>query len=632
MEKELKKEGKSRFDLGREAFEARVWEWKEKYGDIILSQLKSLGASCDWSRTRFTMDPEYAAEVAKAFIHYHEKGLLYRAFRTVNWCTRCATGISDLEVEYKEEPAVLYYLQYGPFVVATSRPETRFGDTALAVHPNDARYAEYIGKEVEIETLDVLGDVAEPKKVKMMMRVVGDEVVDPAFGTGVIKVTPAHDMTDFEIGKRHGLEVVQVIGERGKLCGVAGKYSGMKVKDARVKVVEDMRALGLITKEEPYTHNLAVCSRCATVIEPLPSKQWFMKMKGLAEDTHTATVTGAVRIVPEQFTKGYLAWLEGIRDWCVSRQLWWGHRLPVYFCSKNEQESVNPKSDTDDYIVSLEKPAACPYCKECVMRQSDDVLDTWFSSALWPYAGLSKEDVRKFYPSSVLVTARDIINLWVGRMVFSGLEFRAVVPFKDVLIHATVLTKDGKRMSKSLGTGVDPISLIEKYGADATRFGIAWQAMGGQDMRWDEAAVIAGKKFANKIWNASRFVFGRIDESSVALAKDGRASFDLSKLLPHDAEILVKLTQVKTATEKAIGEYEFGQAIRALYGFFWNDFCDVYVEAVKAEKGSETDAVLLHVLRESLVLLHPFMPFVTERLWREIPESSGTLLMAGVRS
>ncbi len=626
VEKELKKEGTTRFALGREAFLARVWEWKKKYGDIIVGQLKTIGASCDWSRSRFTMDSAYAEAVRDAFIHYHEKGLLYRAYRTINWCTRCATGISDLEVEYEEGEGILYYLKYGPFVVATSRPETKFGDTALAVNPQDERYKKYIGTEVVITTLDT---TQEGKTVTARLPVVEDDAVDRAFGTGVVKVTPSHDMADFEIGERHKLPMVQVIDARGKMTGV-GRFDGLKVAEAREKVVTELRVAGLVEREEKYMRNTAVCSRCSTVIEPLPSLQLFLKMERLAQATLEAARAGATSIIPANFREPYKAWLENIRDWCVSRQLWWGHQLPVYFCMKNKPEKLSisnfqfPNKE-DQYIVAKEKPAVCPFCKNCAMTQTEDVCDTWFSSALWPFAGLSDADLARFYPSQVLITARDIINLWVGRMVFSGMEFQGVAPFKDIFIHATVLTKDGKRMSKSLGTGIDPLVLVEKYGADATRFGIVWQAMGTQDIRFNEAAVIAGKKFANKIFNAARFVLKQNEQSSEALAKDGR--IDMSKATPADILIFARADETKKAVEAHLAAYEFGQALHALYDFFWHDYCDVYLETAKTGAGSETDALLYAVLIQSLKLLHPFMPFITESVWQELSQKNNRLLL-----
>ncbi len=616
VEKELKKEDTTRHKLWRDAFIDRVWQWKQKYGDIIMGQFKTMGASCDWGRARFTLDPAYAAAVADAFVHYHAEGLLYRAHRTINWCTRCATGISDLEVDYKEEEGILYYLKHGPFTVATSRPETKFGDTALAVNPADERYKKYIGTEVEIMTLDV---AEEGKTVAVRLPVVGDEAADMAFGTGIIKVTPAHDITDFEIGERHALPMLQVIDARGKMMN-AGRFDGLKAGEAREKVVAELRAAGLVEREEKYTRNLAVCSRCGTAIEPLPSRQWFLKMDRLARATLGALENKDTNIVPQNFSAPYKAWLENTRDWCVSRQLWWGHRLPVWQCAAQENSKFENRNSNDDCIVSKERPEQCPFCKECVMTQTEDVCDTWFSSALWPFAGLSEGDIKRFYPSQVLITARDIINLWVGRMVFSGLEFMKEVPFKDVFIHATVLTKDGKRMSKSLGTGIDPLTLVEKYGADATRFGIVWQAMGTQDIRFDEAAVVAGRKFANKIYNAAKFVMGRVGVASLS-------AIDLAKASPADNAVLTRLNETEKTVEVHLAAYDFGQALHVLYDFFWHDYCDVYIEAAKNNPSGETDAVLYSVLVRSLTLLHPFMPFVTEAVWQELPHVEKSVLM-----
>ncbi len=629
VEKELRKEGKTRFDLGREQFLERVWQWKKKYGDIIFSQLRMIGASCDWSRARFTMDPPYAEAVQRAFIHYHEKRLLYRALRTVNWCVRCQTGISDLEVAYKEEDAVLYYIQYGPFILATVRPETKFGDTALAVNPKDARYARYIGAEIEIETLSVAGVLRTPQKVMVKVRVVGDSAVDPQFGTGVIKVTPAHDIIDYEIAERHRLPMTQVIDDRGRMNDRAGKYAGMKVAEARKKIVDDLRVTGLLIKEEPYRHNLAVCSRCGSAIEPLPSWQWFLKMGDLAKKAAAVARSGKIKIIPKNFEKMYFDWLDTMRDWCVSRQLWWGHQLPVYFC-KNKREISNDQFSMShkevelkaDYVVSIKKPDQCPFCKNCDMKQSEDVLDTWFSSALWPFAGLSEDDVKRFYPSSVLITARDILNLWVGRMIFSGLEFKNTVPFPAIFIHATVLTTEGKRMSKSLGTGIDPLSLIERYGADATRFGIVWQAMGTQDMHWDEAAVIAGKKMANKVWNAGRFIIGKIQDSKFKIHKD-----EPKATIEENKKIMAQFKEAKKTVEHYLEKYELGQALHALYDFFWHDFCDAYLEWTKKNESHETQAMLEYIFTGLLKLLHPFMPFVTEELYQKLSLKEKKLLL-----
>src|SRR3989344_6901898 len=453
VEKQLKKEGLTRHDLGREKFEQRVQDWKEKYGTAILDQFKKLGISVDWSRTRYTRDEEYEKAVAVAFNDYHKKGWIYKGYRVINWCPRCGTGISDLEVNYVPEKGKLYYIKYGPFTLATARPETKLGDTALAVHPDDSRYKEYIGQDLEIETVDnkISADQsAQIKKIKI--RVVADYSVDPNFGTGIIKVTPAHDLTDFEIGQRHNLPSVQIIDERGKMNANAGqRYEGLKTAEAREKISADLEALGLLQKTEEYEHNVGRCERCNSVIEPLPSKQWFLKMKELAQLALKAVEEKRVQIIPERWIGPYKNWLENIRDWNISRQLWWGHKIPL--------------------------------------EEEEDVLDTWFSSAIWPLATLGwpnakAKDFQEYYPTDFITSDRGILFLWQVRMIFSGLELTGEVPFKDMYIHATVLTKDGKRMSKSLGTGVNPLELIEKYGTDALRFGLASQSTGLQDIRF----------------------------------------------------------------------------------------------------------------------------------------------------
>ncbi|MEK9174530.1 MAG: valine--tRNA ligase [Patescibacteria group bacterium] len=582
VEKELKKEGKTRFDLGREEFLKRVWAWREKYGHIILDQLKKIGASCDWSRTRFTLDPEYSQAVEAAFKHYYDKGFVYQADRVVNWCTRCATSLSDLEVEYKEEDAEWYEIKYGPLVIGTVRPETKLGDTAVAVNPKDPRYKDLIGKELEIDT--VLG----PAKVK----VVADPEVDMEFGTGAMKVTPAHDAHDFELAEKNNLEKKQVIGPNGKMTELAQKYAGLKVTEARKQIVEDLEKKGLLISRKPYLHNIAVCYRCNTVIEPLISKQWFLKMKDLADKAKEAVESGEVKFHPENFAKPYLDWLNNVRDWSISRQLWWGHKIPL--------------------------------------DGTDDVLDTWFSSALWPFAtlGYPKEtsDLKEFYPPQVLSTARDIINLWVARMIFSGLEFTGKKPFSDVIIHATVLNKEGQRMSKSLGTGVDPMHLIEQYGADATRFALIWQAMGGQDIKWQQEAVVAGKKFLNKIWNASRFVMQRIENSKSEIRNPKQIpNFKLQN--QENKNIINRFEEIKKETSELIENYEFGPALHMLYDFFWHDFCDKYLEETKKLDNEETNQTLLYVLAGSVKLLHPFIPFATEVLWGKLPQENKKLLM-----
>jgi len=564
VERELKKEGKTRFDLGREEFIKRIWQWREKYGSLILDQLKKIGASCDWSRTRFTMDENYAESVKAAFLHYHEKGWIYQGERTINWCTRCGTSLSDLEIEYKEEPAQMYFIKYGPLTIATTRPETKLGDTAVAVNPKDRRYKQYIGRTIDINT--VLG----PAK----MKVIADESIDMNFGTGAMKVTPAHDIHDFELGEKYGLERKQVIGPDGRMTKLAGKYAGLKVMEAREQVIEDMKRIGILEKVEPYTHNIARCYRCNSVLEPILSKQWFLKMDELAKMAIKAVKSGKVKFIPKRWEKIYFDWLKNVKDWCISRQLWWGHKIPI--------EGVN------------------------------DVLDTWFSSALWPFAGLSKSDLENFYPSNVLSTARDIINLWVGRMIFSGIEFMGREPFSTVLIHPTVLTKEGKRMSKSLGTGIDPLLLIEKYGADATRFGIAYQLFGGQDVKFTEDNIVMGRKFCNKLWNASSFVLMQISDLSIYEIHSNLRGFRKSL-------IAEQLNKTIKSVNKDLGNYEFGKAAHAVYDFFWHDFCDVYIEESKNKNDAETKTNLLYVLLTSLKLLHPFVPFITEEIYQQLP-------------
>ncbi len=632
VEKELQKEGTSRFKLGREEFIKRVWQWKEEYGGIIIDQLKKLGVSADWSRLRFTMDEAYAKDVLSAFIHYHEKGFVYRGKRTVNWCPRCGTSLSELELEHREERGTLWYIRYpltdgGQVIVATTRPETMLGDTAVAVNPKDGRYTKLVGKTVRLPLTD------------REIPIVADLKIDPGFGTGAVKVTPAHDILDFEIGQRHKLASIQVIDERGKMNADAGSYAGVKTEEARKAIVERLKAGSLIEKEEPYSHNVTICYRCRHIIEPIPSMQWFLAMDKLAQSALKAVKSGNVDIQPDNFKRIYFEWLENIRDWTVSRQLWWGHQLPVYFC-RNKQEVISNdgfrmtngikelnRSEIDSkFIVAIEKPKACPFCKHCDMIQSTDVLDTWFSSALWPFAGMTESDRKNYYPGNFVSNARDILNLWDARMIFSGIEFMGKPPFQNVFVHGTILTKDGKRMSKSLGTGIDPLKYIGEFGADATRFAVVWQA-NGQDIRWDEAAVMAGRKFCNKIWNASRFV----------IEQSGNSKFEIRnlKLTPEtaaDRTILTKLSKIKKQTEKSIEQFEFAKALQGLYDFFWHDFCDRYLEESKKQIGDEktrssTQAILRNTLVESLKILHPFMPFVTEAVYQNLDGGSDRLLM-----
>lgn len=621
VEKQLKKEGVSRWDLGRENFIQRVWEWKKEYGDIIINQLKKMGASCDWSRLRFTMDDNYAEWVKKAFVHYFERGWIYRGTRVVSWCPRCQTSLSDLEIEHKEAKTNLWHIKYpiknsdGDFiVVATTRPETMLGDTAVAVNPKDGRYKNLVGKTVIVPIIN------------REVPIVADNVIEIDFGTGAVKVTPAHDLLDAEIGERHKLEAIQVIDEKAKMTAAAGKLcEGLKYNECRERVVEELKKLDLIEKIEEHDHNIGVCYRCGTEIQPILSLQWFLKMNELATKALTSVKEGQVKIKPNNFEIIYTNWLENIRDWTISRQIWWGHRLPVWFHENKCVPKPGKESEVgqcQEMIVSATEPK-CQHC-EAKFIQSEDVLDTWFSSALWPFAGLSDNDVKNFYPSNVLITDRGIINLWVTRMIFSGLEFQESLPFPEVLIHATVLTKEGQRMSKSLGTGIDPLKLIERYGADATRFGIIWQAMGGQDIHWDETAVVAGKKFTNKLWNVARFIIDRTTEEDF--------NEDDQEIVKEP--IVTKLKKVKKTFESNLEKYLLGQALHDAYDFVWHDLADKYLEESKEilEGANEqqkklTRAALAHCLKESLKLLHPFMPFITEEIYQKTPIKSKELLM-----
>ena len=620
VEKELKREGKTRFDLGKEKFLERVWKWKEKYGNIILDQLKKLGVSCDWSRARFTMDEEYSLAVKEVFLHYYKKGLIYRQKRVINFCPRCQTSLSDLELEYKGEKGKLFYIRYSLkekqegyrgtgegqgrdsprfVVVATTRPETMLGDTAVAVNSKDKRYKNLIGQKV---ILPLAG---------REISIIADRLIDPKFGTGAVKITPAHDLTDYEIGLRNNLKIIQVIDENRKITKEApAPYQRLSVLEAREKIIQDLKNQGLLEKIEDYLHEVPYCYRCQTKVEQIPSWQWFLKMDDLARMAIKVVKDGKINFIPKNFEKIYFNWLKNIRDWCISRQLWWGHKIPL--------EGV------------------------------EDVLDTWFSSALWPFATLGwpasasafakasadkkatagkpqknkKNDLDRFYPTDVLCTDRGIINLWVARMVFSGMEFMKKIPFQTVYIHATVLTREGKRMSKSLGTGIDPLNLIEKYGADATRFGIAYQIMGGQDIRFVEDNIVMGKKFCNKVWNASRFILLQFPISNFQFLKKFQISN--SKLTAADKRILKALNKTIKSVNQDLEKFRFGQATHKLYNFFWHDFCDKYIEKSKKQLQTtnyklQTTKVLLFVLLTSLKLLHPFIPFITEEIYQKLP-------------
>jgi len=577
VEKKLKKQGLTRFDLGKDKFIKEVWKWKKEKGNVILNQFKKIGCSCDWSRTRFTMDKEYAQAVKQAFSHYHKKGWIYQGKRVVNWCPRCSTSLSDLELEYKEEKGKLYYIKYGPIAVATTRPETMLGDVAVAVNPKDERYKKLIGTKV---VLPLVG---------REIPIIADRSIDPNFGTGALKVTPAHDQIDYEIGQKNKLEILQVIDEKGRIIGFK-KYQGLKTLEAREKIVADLKKQGFLEKIEDYDHQIPKCYRCHATIELIPSLQWFLKMKELAKIAEKSIRSGKITIHPQNFKKPYLDWLKNIKDWCISRQIWWGHKIPI--------------------------------------KGEEDVLDTWFSSALWPFATMGwpqkTKDLKTFYPTDVLSTARDIINLWVARMIFSGTEFMKDIPFKDIYIHATILTKDGKRMSKSLGTGIDPLQLIDQYGADATRFGIAYQVMGNQDVKFSLDSIVMGKKFCNKIWNATRYVLSQNPKSKIQNLNQIQNPKSKTKA---DEKILKQLAKTIKLVDTDLEKFKFGKTAHTLYDFFWHDFCDTYIEASKKQDNKESKKILLYVLSSSLKLLHPFIPFITEEIYQKLPIKKKLLII-----
>jgi len=581
VEKKLKKEGLNRHILGKEKFLEKIWEWREEYGDLILEQLKKMGSSCDWSRTAFTMDENYQDAVKAAFLHYYKKGWIYQGERVINWCVKCQTSLSDLELEHKEEKGHLWYIKYPQITVATTRPETMLGDTAVAVNPRDKRYKKLIGQKI---ILPLTG---------REIPIIADRTVDPEFGTGAVKVTPAHSMADAEIALRNNLPAIQVINTLGKMTEKAGaRFEGLSVLDARQKVVEELEKEGLLEKTEDYLHQIPHCYRCDRAIEPLVSQQWFLKMDELAKVAMEAVKSGKVKFHPKRWEKVYFDWLDNIRDWCISRQIWWGHKIPI------------------DGV--------------------DDVLDTWFSSALWPFAVLGwpkkTKDLREFYPTDTVSTARDIINLWVSRMIFSGLEFNKKPPFKDVIIHATILNKDGQRMSKSLGTGRNPLELVSQYGADATRFGMIYQVLNNQDIKFAEENILMGKKFANKIWNANRFVLAQIGNAKI-IVPDAKSLAKNKNLTAADKRILKKLSAITKKIDKNLENFQFGKAAHSLYDFFWHDFCDKYIEEAKKQDNLQTKKILAFILLNSLKLLHPFMPFVTETIYQKLPFAKRDCLM-----
>ena len=614
VEEMLRKEGLTRYDLGREAFLERVWAWKEKYGSTIINQLKKLGSACDWSRERFTMDEGCSAAVRKVFVDLYEKGLIYQGNRIINWCPNCKTALSDVEVEYTEKEGRLWHIEYKVkdsdevVVCATTRPETMLGDTGIAVNPNDKRYTHLVGKTA---ILPLVG---------REIPIFADDYVEMEFGTGCVKVTPSHDPDDFEMGQRHGLDFILVIDENGRMTEGCGKYAGMDRYEARRAIVEDLEAQGLLRKVEELPHNVGVCYRCGTDVEPMTSTQWFVKMKPLAQPAIEAVRKGDIRFVPSRFENTYFNWMENVRDWCISRQLWWGHRIPAFYC------------DTcGKMFVSREDLTVCPDCGAPV-RQDEDVLDTWFSSALWPFSTLGwpekTDDLAYFYPTSTLVTGYDIIFFWVARMIFSGLEHMGQKPFSDVLIHGLVRDAQGRKMSKSLGNGVDPLEIIKLYGADALRFTLITGNSPGNDTRFSADKVEAARNFANKIWNASRFVLMNLEVEDTALPP-------LSQLEPEDKWILSKMNRLVEEVTENLESYDLGVALSKLYDFFWDSFCDWYIELCKARLFAEDDnpqakltaqSVLAHVLFVALRLLHPFMPFITEELYLSLPHEKTSIM------
>ncbi len=618
VEAELAKEGLSRWDLGREKFLEKVWEWKHQYGGRIITQLQRLGASCDFTRERFTMDEGCSHAVREVFVSLYERGLIYRGSYIVNWCPQCHTAISDIEVEHEDTTGHLWYVRYpladeenGYVTVATTRPETILGDTAVAVNPHDERYKDLVGKEV---ILPLVG---------RRMPIIADYYVDPTFGTGAVKITPSHDPNDFEIGQRHDLKQVTVIGLDGRMTEGAGKFAGLDRYECRRQLVNKLQEGGYLEKIEDLDHAVGHCSRCNTVIEPLLSKQWFVKMKPLAEPALEVVKEGGIRFVPERFTKIYCQWLENIRDWCISRQLWWGHRIPVWYCK-----------DCGKEIASRDDISSCPKCGSSHIEQDPDVLDTWFSSALWPFSTLGwpeeTADLKYFYPTSVLVTGRDIIFFWVARMIFMALAFMDDVPFKDVFIHGLVLDAEGRKMSKSLGNGIDPLEVIEKYGADTLRFMLITGSVPGYDLRFNWERVEATRNFANKVWNVSRLALLNLE------------GFDPSQVNPSDLEFTLadrwirsRFSSVRNRVVELISDYDLGGAGTALYEFIWDEFCDWYVELAKLrlygddQKARQTaQYVMWEVLERTLRLLHPFMPFMTEEIWQHLPHEGESIMNA----
>ena len=607
-----KEEGLTRYDLGREKFLERVWDWKHKYGNRIISQLKKLGSSCDWERERFTMDEGCSKAVREVFVNLYNKGLIYKGHRIINWCPHCATALSDAEVEYETQPGKLWHIRYplsdgsGDLVVATTRPETFMGDTGVAVNPNDERYKHLIGKTCILPIMN------------REIPIFGDEYVDMEFGTGCVKVTPCHDPNDFEMGQRHNLEQILVFNEDATVNENGGKYEGMDRYECRKAVIKDLEEGGYLVKIEDHEHNVGTCYRCGTTVEPMTSAQWFVKMAPLAKPAMDVVKEGKTKFVPDRFSKTYLRWMENVHDWCISRQLWWGHRIPAFYCD-----------DCGEMTVSKEDIHVCPKCGSKNVHQEEDVLDTWFSSALWPFSTLGwpekTPELDYFYPTSTLVTGYDIIFFWVARMIFSGVEHMGETPFETVYIHGLVRDAQGRKMSKSLGNGIDPLEIIDQYGADALRFTLATGNSPGNDMRFSTERVEASRNFCNKIWNASRFI-----QMNLTIDKDKAAALP-ETLTIEDKWIVSKYNTLIAEVTRNIDQYELGLAAAKLNDFIWDNFCDWYIEIAKTrlQNGDENvQKVLCYVLSGAMQLLHPFMPFITETIWQALPHEGPSVMVS----
>ncbi|ABR47602.1 valyl-tRNA synthetase [Alkaliphilus metalliredigens QYMF] len=616
VEKIKREEGLSKLDIGRDGFLQRAWEWRDEHGRTIVNQMKRMGDSCDWSRERFTMDEGCNEAVTEVFIKLYEKGLIYRGNRIINWCPECKTSLSDAEVEHEDKAGHFWHIQYpikdtDEYIeIATTRPETMLGDTGIAVHPEDERYNHLIGKFAILPLLD------------REIPIFADEYVDPEFGTGAVKITPAHDPNDFEIGARHNLEQIVVMNDDATINKRGGKYEGMARYDARKQIVKDLDALGQLAHVKDHQHSVGQCYRCNTIVEPLTSDQWFVKMEPLAKPAIEAVKEKEIQFVPERFSKTYTQWLENIRDWCISRQLWWGHRIPAYYCQ-----------DCGEVIVSKTTPTVCGKCQGNQLKQDEDVLDTWFSSALWPFSTLGwpekTAELDYFYPTDVLVTGYDIIFFWVVRMAFSGLEFMDEIPFKHVFIHGLVRDADGRKMSKSLGNGIDPLNIIDQYGADALRFTLVTGNSPGNDMRFHMEKLESSRNFANKLWNATRFVLMNLDEKEITEEEVKE------HLNTADRWIISRVNQVTKEVTENMDKFELGMAAQKIYDFIWSEYCDWYIELTKTrlygeneDKRKAAQYTLTSVLADILKLLHPFMPFITEEIWQHLPTVDGSVIIA----